>query len=250
DPDLTFGGAELSPCRRFVATDDEDRPRAHVLLLADDLPRALLAVVRKGLGRVLEEPLDAARLRRRHRRRQVDQPAWIERPAAHHLEGRSRVLFPDRHLPAQARFDDPLSEHVVDVEEPALAVRRLVWLDRNEWLERLVVGLEGGDRDELALRVAKGGQAAAEGAAGVDVDRAVYPHRLGHRRVSVDDDRLAAVLLRPVIPDRKAELVRFAGRLAEQGEVPNAPGRTALEALAHPGVRDDEIAVVEHEMAD
>ncbi len=44
-------------------------------------------------------------------------------------------------------------------------------LRRQERLQRLVVGLQGRDGDQLPLGVAQRGQAAAEDAAGVDVDR-------------------------------------------------------------------------------
>ena len=76
-----------------------------------------------------------------------------------------------------------------------------------------------GTDDELALGVAQRGQPAAEDAAGVDVDRVVQPLGLGDRRVAVDDRRRAAVLGRPVVADRQAELVGLAGRLAVQREV-------------------------------
>ena len=115
---------------------------------------------------------------------------------------------------------------------------------------RLAVGARGRDRDELPLRVAQRGELAAEDAAGVDVDRAVEPLRLGHRRVAVDDHRRAAVFRRPVVAHRQAELVGLAGRLAVQGEVPHLARAAALHLLLHAGMGDDQLAVVEDVVAD
>ena len=115
---------------------------------------------------------------------------------------------------------------------------------------RLAVGPRGGDGDELPLRVAEGREPAAEDAAGVDVDGAVEPLRLGDRRVPVDDHRPAPVLAGPVEADRQAELVGLAGRLAEEGEVADLARAPALHLLLHPGVGDDEVAVVEDVVAD
>ena len=73
----------------------------------------------------------------------------------------------------------------------------------------------------------------------------------GDRRVAVDDRRLAAVVGRPVVAHRQAELVGLAGRLAVQREVAHAPATRGPGSPAFmPGVRDDEPAVVEHEVAD
>ena len=128
--------------------------------------------------------------------------------------------------------------------------RGCLLLGRQERPGRFAVGPGGGDRDELLLRVAQGRELAAEDAAGVDVDRAVEPLRLGDRRVAVDDHRLAPVLRRPVEADGQAELVGLAGRLAVEGEVPHLARAPALHLLLHPGVGDDELAVVEDVVAD
>ena len=74
---------------------------------------------------------------------------------------------------------------------------------------------------------------------------------LGHRRVAVDHHRPAAVLVRPRVAHRQAELVGLAGGLAVQRER-RAPARTRGRGSAslEPGVRDDEPAAVEHVVAD
>ena len=114
---------------------------------------------------------------------------------------------------------------------------------------RLAVGPGGGDRDELPLRVAEGGELAAEDAAGVDVDRAVEPLGLGDRRVAVDDHGRPAIFRRPVVADGQAELVGLAGRLAVEGEVPDPARAPPLHLLLHPGVGDHELAAVEDVVA-
>ena len=91
---------------RAVAADEDHRARAHVLLLADHLRDALAPVLGERLVRVFEEALAGARRGRRHRRRQVDQPARVDREAAHHLERGRRVLLADRHRARQPGLDD------------------------------------------------------------------------------------------------------------------------------------------------
>ena len=56
DAGLAGGHAEPLPRRRLVPADDDDGPRAHVLLFADDLRDALVAVVGERLGRMLQQP--------------------------------------------------------------------------------------------------------------------------------------------------------------------------------------------------
>jgi hypothetical protein len=68
--------------------------------------------------------------------------------------------------------------------------------------------------------------------------------------VAVDDGRLAPVVGRPLQAHGKPELVGLPRCLAEQREVADAPGRATLIGLLHPGVRDDELSVVEHDVAD
>ena len=60
----------------------------------------------------------------------------------------------------------------------------------------------------------------------------------------------AAVVVRPRAADGQPELVGLARRLAVERELAHAPRRAALVALGHPGVGDDEPAVVEHGVAD
>ena len=104
--------------------------------------------------------------------------------------------------------------------------------------------------DEIHLGVAQGGEAAAERAAGVDVDGAVDPTRLRHGRVPVDDAGLPAVLRGPVVTDHHPELVRLAGGLAEEGEVPHPARRPALEPLLQARVGDHETPPVQDVVAD
>ena len=253
-PSSPVDDAEPLPRRRLVAADDDDGPRPHVLLLADHPRHTLAAVVGERLGRVLEQPGLAAGLAGRHGGRQVDQPPRVGGEPAHHLQGRRGVLLADRDVAAQPGRDDPLAQHVLGVEHLVVGLlrrqRRGLRLGGQERPGRLAVGPRGRDRDELLLRVAQGGQLAAEDAAGVDVDRAVEPFRLGDRRVAVDDHRRPAVFRRPVVADGQAELVGLAGRLAVEGEVPHLARAPPLHLLLHPGVGDDQLAVVEDVVAD
>jgi hypothetical protein len=72
----------------------------------------------------------------------------------------------------------------------------------------------------------------------------------GHGGVAVDDDGAAAVLAGPVVADGEAVLVGLAGGLAVQGELADGAGAAALQALGEAGVGDDQLAVVEHVVAD
>ena len=73
----------------------------------------------------------------------------------------------------------------------------------------------------------------------------------GDRRVAVDDRRARRGSRPPTAyAHRQPELVGLAGRLAEERELPHAPGRAALHRSGMPGVGDDELAVVEHDVAD
>ena len=66
----------------------------------------------------------------------------------------------------------------------------------------------------------------------------------------VDNRGTATVFGRPVIANWQAELVRLARGLAIEGEVPDPAGSAPLHLLAQPGVRDHELAVVQHIVAD
>ena len=68
------------------------------------------------------------------------------------------------------------------------------------------VDLFRGDGDRFHLRVAERRERAAEDAARVDIDRVVEVQGLRHRRVTVDDQRLAPVRRRPVAPHREPVL--------------------------------------------
>ncbi len=186
--------AEARSRRVLVLADDHHGARAHVLLLADDLRDALVEVVVEGLLGVLQQVGLLAGLARRHGRRQVDQPFGIGGEAAHHLQRRGGVLFADGHVAAQARLDDALAEHVVDVQHIVvfllhrqfgrLACRHL------EGPRRLVVRSARGHRDKGAFWIAQRGQAASEDAAGVDVDGVVEPVGPGHGREFTNSIRI------------------------------------------------------------
>ena len=68
--------------------------------------------------------------------------------------------------------------------------------------------------------------------------------------MAVDDHRLAAVLGGPVAAHRQAELVGLAGRLAVQRESRTLPEPRPCISSFMPGVGDDELAAVEHVVAD
>ena len=88
--------------------------------------------------------------------------------------------------------DDALAEHVLEVEQVvvrccAVGRRRIRGAGTGATGSAYVA--RGRHRHELPLGPAQRRQRAAEHAAGVDVDRAVEPLGLGHRRVAVDDRR-------------------------------------------------------------
>ena len=111
--------------------------------------------------------------------------------------------------------------------------------------------IDPGSRDghEFPLRPAKGGQLPAEDAAGVDVRRAIEPLWFRDGRMSVHYDCPPSVFGRPVVPHRKAKLIGFAGRFAIEGKFPYLTRATPLHFSLHPGVSDDEFAVVENIVA-
>lgn len=87
-----------------------------MLLLGDNGGHAIRSVVRKRLGRVLEQPLSLARLARQLRRWQINQPLGIGRKSAHHLQRRSGVLLPGRDVSVEACSDQALAAYIVDVQ--------------------------------------------------------------------------------------------------------------------------------------
>ena len=110
DPEALAGDAG-------VATDDDDRPRAHVLLLADHARHAGAAVLGERVLGMLEQVGPRRGRGRRHRRRQVDEPARVGREAAHDLQRGGRVLRLDRDGAGEPRAHDPLAGDIVDVEQ-------------------------------------------------------------------------------------------------------------------------------------
>ncbi len=106
-----------------------------------------------------------------------------------------------------------------------------------------------GHRDQLPLRVPERGEAAAEDAAGVDVDGAVQPLGLGDGRVAVDDHRVPPIFGGPVVADGKAELVRLAGGLAEERELPHPRRTPALQLRLHARMGHHQFASVEDVVA-
>ena len=125
-----------------VAAHDHDRARSHVLLLADHVRDAGAPVLRERLLGMLQEIRPARGRRRRHRRRQVDEPARIDREPAHDLQRGRGVLLADRDRPREPRPDDALAGDVVDVQHdrrPVLVRERRRVLGRQERLGRLVV---------------------------------------------------------------------------------------------------------------
>ena len=73
--------ASLTPKRDrtacFIAANDDDRSRAHVLLLADNLLDSLIREIAERLGRVFKIAGLFRCLARRHRRRQINEPVRI-----------------------------------------------------------------------------------------------------------------------------------------------------------------------------
>ena len=84
--------AEPGARRLEVPADQGDRPRAHVLLLAHHRGHTVGSVRLERLGRVLQQPGLRRGRHRAHGRRQVDQPARVDREPAHHLQRRRGVL--------------------------------------------------------------------------------------------------------------------------------------------------------------
>ncbi len=115
-PGLSVVDAEAVVGGLFVAADDHDRARAHVLLLADDPCHAVLAVFGERVLGVLEQVGPLRGRWRGHRWWQIDQPARVGGKAAHHLQGRGSVLLADGDRAGQLGLDDPLAGDVLDVE--------------------------------------------------------------------------------------------------------------------------------------
>src|SRR6185437_5386708 len=71
------GHPETAAGNRLVATDNDNGPRAHVLLLAYHGWNIRVPVISERFGRIFEIARLAGRLRRRHRGRQIDEPLRI-----------------------------------------------------------------------------------------------------------------------------------------------------------------------------
>ena len=172
------------------------------------------------------------------------------RESAHDFEGGSRVVLADRDVAGETGFDrrGVPSTSVMSSRSSSRCCVRLLFGDQRP--HGLVVHPLGRDRDQLLLRVAERGQLAAEDAAGVEADGVVQPLGIGDRRMAVHHHRLAPVVGRPVVANRKAELVGLAGGLAEERKAPDATRGATLQLFVHTRVGDDEVAVVEHEVAD
>lgn len=245
-----------------------------MLLLHPDRVDALAPVVRERIVRVLEVVGARGRRDGAHRRRQVRQPARVDGEATHHLERTGGVLGADADPAVVPGLDDLLAGDVLDREEPGDATgrgggdggppgrtggssavrlvgtrfRRARRAQRLEGLGGLVVDALGVHLHDLALRVAERRELPAEHAPGVEAHRAVDPLGVDGRRVAVEDHRPAAVVVRPRQPHRQSVLVALTGRVAVQREGADPSGGPALVLLLEAGVRDDQLAVIEHEV--
>ena len=76
---------------------------------------------------MLEHPRLPTGLARRHRGRQVDDPPWIGRKAAHDLQGCSGVFLTHRDCARQPGFDLPLARDVVKVEHIVVLLLQRQW---------------------------------------------------------------------------------------------------------------------------
>ena len=97
---------------------------------------------------------------------------------------------------------------------------------------RLAVDLRGGHGHQLALGVAQGGEAAAEHAAGIEVDGVVEPFGIGHGRVAKGNHGPAPVLAGPFVAHGQAEFVHFAGAFAKQREGPYSPRQAPDDTIS------------------
>src|SRR5215831_3859566 len=113
---LAAGHAKAVPCCIHVSANDQQRPGAHMLLFDDDLAYALFAIVGERLVRMLEYSFVESGRRRRHRRRQVDQPFWMDRKPRHHLEGGRSAALIDGDGAAGTDLNNALAQHKPEVE--------------------------------------------------------------------------------------------------------------------------------------
>lgn len=149
-------------------------------------------------------------------------------------------------------LQDALARKIRQIEQFVGLLLRGQRLDRRrlQRSQRLVIDPERRHRNQFPLRVAQGGQLAAEHAASIQADGVVEPLGAGHRRMAVGDDGPAAIVRRPVVAHWQAVLIGFAGGLAVQGEFPHRAGAAPVHLLAQPGVSHHQPAAVEHVMTD
>ncbi len=107
----------------------------------------------------------------------------------------------------------------------------------------------GGDGDGFALGISERGEMSAVDASGVDVDSVVEPERPGYRGVAKDYKRVAVISGGPVGSDGEAGVVGLAGGFSIDGKRAGVARGDSLERLRKAGVSNDQIAVVEDEVA-
>src|SRR5207249_9997008 len=113
DAEAFIDDTEAAPGEACVTADDDDRARAHVLLLAEHVRDAFVAVVRERFRRMLEQAGFLAGLRGRDGGRQVDEPFRVDGEAADHLERGYRVFLADGDATREPGRDQALAEHVL-----------------------------------------------------------------------------------------------------------------------------------------
>ena len=89
DPDSLAGDSKVFSDRVLVAADDDNCPRSHMLLFAEDVGYPFMTTVSKRLDRMLQQPFSPAGFRQRHGRRQIDEPFRIYGEPVYHFEGRT-----------------------------------------------------------------------------------------------------------------------------------------------------------------
>ncbi len=115
---------------------------------------------------------------------------------------------------------------------------------------RIAVGPLGANRDKLVLWIAQSCKLAAEDAPCIDIDCVIQPLGLWDWGMPIDHHSLASIIQRPVVPDGKTELVGLARRFPVKGEIADLGRPPALHVFFHPGMGNDELAVVQNVMTD
>src|SRR5206468_1704094 len=109
--------AEMFPRGILIATDNDHCAGPHMFLLANNAGNTTVPEVSEGFRGMLEQSRHIARLARRHCWRQINQPLGVRSKAAHYLQRRSRVLFPNSHVAVQASVDDPLAGDIGKIKK-------------------------------------------------------------------------------------------------------------------------------------